>query len=67
MRDEFDRRKHRFPQSRCFEDLALGDEFYIPSRTVTEAHFAAFQAVSGDNRPIHYDADYCRDRDTTGG
>lgn len=27
---------------------------------VTEAHFAAFQVLSGDNHPIHYDAEYCR-------
>ena len=31
-----------------------------PSRTVTEAHFSAFQAASGDNHPIHYDREYCR-------
>src|SRR5256885_3738007 len=34
----------------------------IPSRTVTEANFAAFQTVSGDNHPIHYDVEYCRER-----
>jgi acyl dehydratase len=27
---------------------------------VTEAQFLAFQAVSGDNHPIHYDREYCR-------
>ena len=27
---------------------------------MTEAHFAAFQAISGDNHPIHYDIEYCR-------
>ena len=56
----FDHRRHRFPESRFFEDLAVGERFYIPSRTVTEANFAAFQTVSGDNHPIHYDAEYCR-------
>ncbi len=45
---------------RCFEDFVVGEEFYIPSRTVTEAHFSAFQAVSGDNHPSHYDREYCK-------
>ncbi len=49
-------------ESRYFEDLAVGERFYIPSRTVTEAHFAAFQTVSADNHPIHYDVEYCRER-----
>jgi len=58
--DDFDRRQHRFPESRFFEDLAVGERFNIPSRTVTEANFAAFQTVSADNHPIHYDVEYCR-------
>ena len=29
---------------------------------MTEAHFAAFQTVSADNHPIHYDLEYCRER-----
>jgi acyl dehydratase len=62
MTEGFDRRQHRFALSRYFEDLGVGERFYIPSRTVTEAHFAAFQTLSGDNHPIHYDAEYCRDR-----
>jgi acyl dehydratase len=49
----FDRSQHRFPESKFFEDLKVGDSFYIPSRTVTDANFAAFQTVSGDNHPIH--------------
>jgi acyl dehydratase len=58
----FDRSRHRFREARYFDDLAVGERFYIPSRTVTEAHFAAFQTVSGDNHPIHYDVEYCRER-----
>ena len=46
--------------TRWFEELEVGEVFHIPSRTVTEAHFAAFQAISGDNHPIHYDVEYCR-------
>jgi acyl dehydratase len=51
---------HRFGPSRYFEDLAVGERFYIPSRTMTEALFAAFQLASADNHPIHYDRVYCR-------
>jgi acyl dehydratase len=61
MSEGFDWRRRRFPESRYFEDLVIGEEFYIPSRTVTEANFAAFQAVSADNHPIHYDIEYCRE------
>ena len=43
-----------------FEGLSVGQRFNLPSRTVTEAHFAAFQAISGDNHPIHYDRAYCQ-------
>ena len=43
-----------------FEDLTLGQRFPIPSRTMTDALFAAFQLASGDNHPIHYDVEYCR-------
>ena len=53
-------RDHRFAPTRWFEDFALGERFYIPSRTQTEALFAAFQLASGDNDPIHYDVEYCR-------
>src|SRR5262252_8827715 len=62
MSEDFDPPRHRFPERRFFEDLAIGERFYIPSRTVTEAHFTAFQTLSADNHPIHYDAGYCRER-----
>jgi acyl dehydratase len=60
MTEPFDPVSHRAGPSRYFEDFKLGDSFYIPSRTVTEAQFLAFQAASGDNHPIHYDREYCR-------
>jgi len=56
----FDHRQHRFAAPRYFEDMVLGETFYLPSRTLTDANFAAFQTVSGDNHPIHYDREYCR-------
>jgi len=43
-----------------FEDLKVGDIFRAPSRTLTDAHAAAFQTVSADNHPIHYDVGYAR-------
>jgi acyl dehydratase len=53
---------HRFAPTRWFEDFAVGERFWIPSRTQTEALFGAFQLASGDNDPIHYDIEYCRRR-----
>jgi acyl dehydratase len=49
-----------FGPQRYFEDFVIGETFYIPSRTVTDGQFAAFQAASGDNHPIHYDRPYCQ-------
>ena len=66
MTESFDRGRHRFGEPRYFEDLAVGERFYIPSRTMTEAHFAAFQTISADNHPIHYDLEYCRERGLKG-
>ena len=62
MSSSFDRRQHRIGEPRYFEDLAVGERFYIPSRTMTEVHFSAFQTISADNHPIHYDVEYCRER-----
>jgi acyl dehydratase len=45
---------------RSFEALCVGEIFRNPSRTLTEANFAAFQTVSLDNHPIHYDDEYCK-------
>ena len=47
-------------ESRFFEDFSLGERFNLPARTMSEAHFLAFQAASGDNHPIHYDRRYCQ-------
>ena len=58
----FDPAEHRRHKTRWFDELALGDRFALPSRTMTEALFLAFQAVSGDNHPIHYDVEFCRRR-----
>ncbi len=60
MSDRFDPAAHRVVPQRGFEDLMVGEKFALPSRTITEANFAAFQTVSCDNHPIHYDVEYCR-------
>ncbi len=52
----------RYSAPRWFEDFEVGERFYIPSRTMTEAIFSAFQLASGDNHPIHYDRHYCADQ-----
>jgi acyl dehydratase len=57
---EFDPLGHRLAAARYFEDFRVGERFNLPSRTMTEALFAAFQLASGDNHPIHYDVEYCR-------
>jgi len=63
----FDPTRHRMvPEQRWFEDFYRGERFVLPSRTMTEAIFLAFQAASGDNHPIHYDAEYCRARGMPG-
>jgi len=63
----FDPARHRMvPGQRWFEDFALGERFVLPSRTMTEAVFLAFQAASGDNHPLHYDVAYCRARGMPG-
>ena len=46
--------------ARRFEDLRVGEVFRAPSRTLTDAHASAFQTVSADNHPIHYDVEYAR-------
>lgn len=56
------KRDHKYGESRYLEDFTVGETFYIPSRTMTEAIFAAFQLASGDNDPIHYDVEYCQER-----
>jgi acyl dehydratase len=59
----FDPAQHRMiVEQRWYGDFKLGERFVIPSRTMTEGVFAAFQAASGDNHPVHYDVEYCRAR-----
>lgn len=52
--------QHRLVPAKAFADLKVGDRYPLPSRTIGDANFAAFQTVSLDNHPIHYDGEYCR-------
>ncbi len=64
---KFDPARHRMiPNQRWFEDFTLGERFILPSRTMTEAVFLAFQGASGDNHPVHYDVEYCKVRGMPG-
>lgn len=62
MTAPFDPARHRRFENRWFDDFKLGERFVLPSRTMTDALFLAFQSASGDNHPIHYDVEYCRRR-----
>ena len=48
--------------SKYFEDFSIGDKYILPSRTQTSAIFSMFQGASGDNDPIHYDKEFCKQR-----
>jgi len=54
----FDPQDFALVPSRTFEQLVVGEVFRAPSRTLTDAHASAFQAVSADNHPVHYDAEW---------
>ncbi|HWD50368.1 MAG TPA: MaoC family dehydratase [Rhizomicrobium sp.] len=57
---DFKPEDHRVVALRSFDELRLGEVFRNPSRTIGDGNFAAFQTVSLDNHPIHYDAEYCK-------
>lgn len=57
---EFEPTAHLVVPQRGFSSLAVGEVFRAPSRTLEGANFSAFQTVSLDNHPIHYDTEYCR-------
>ncbi len=44
---DFDPAQHRMCDPSYFEDLEVGQTFYINSRTQTDALFSAFQLASG--------------------
>lgn len=56
----FSKEDFKIVEPRTFKELNIGDIFRAPSRTLTDAHASAFQAVSADNHPIHYDIEYAK-------
>ena len=59
MSEAFDPLSRPLVPHRSFDALRIGERFPCPARTLTDAHFSAFQLISGDNHPIHYDRPYC--------
>jgi acyl dehydratase len=57
---QFDPANFLLVPARTFDDLQIGDIFRAPSRTLTDAHASAFQTVSADNHPVHYDAEWAK-------
>jgi hypothetical protein len=53
-RDAFDPTNDPIVPPKRFEDLKVGDVFRAPGRTLTPSITSAFQAVSLDNNPRHY-------------
>jgi acyl dehydratase len=45
---------------RSFEDIAVGDEYESPGRTVTEADIVIFAGLSGDYNVLHTDAEHMK-------
>jgi acyl dehydratase len=43
-----------------FEDLAVGDEWESPRRTITEAEVVLFAGLTGDFNPLHMDHEAAR-------
>jgi acyl dehydratase len=43
-----------------FDDLAVGDEWVSPRRTVTESDVVAFACLSGDFNALHVDHEFAR-------
>ncbi len=56
----FDPKNYPIVPPKRFEDLEVGDVFRAPGRTLTEALTSAFQTVSLDNNPRHYNDVYAK-------
>ncbi len=49
-------------RQRYLDDFTPGEVFASLPQTLSDKHFAAFAAMTGDAHPLHYDAGYARDR-----
>ena len=45
---------------RYLDDFTLGEVFKSSPHILSDKHFAAFAAMTGDAHPLHYDSDYAR-------
>ncbi|HXH82131.1 MAG TPA: MaoC/PaaZ C-terminal domain-containing protein [Candidatus Tectomicrobia bacterium] len=45
---------------RYFEDIAVGEEYESPGRTVTETDIVIFAGLSGDYNVLHTDAEFMK-------
>jgi acyl dehydratase len=48
------------PPRRYFEDIAIGDSYESPGRTVTETDIVLFAGLSGDYNILHTDAEFMK-------
>ena len=49
-------------KNKYFEDFSIGYKYILSSRTQTSGIFSMFQGVSGDNDPIHYNVEFCKQK-----
>jgi 3-hydroxybutyryl-CoA dehydratase len=47
---------------RYLDDFTPGEVFKSLPQTLSDKHFAAFAAMTGDAHPLHYEVKYARDR-----
>ena len=57
--DAVGKRIATMPQ-RYLDDFAPGEVFKSAPHILSDKHFSAFAAMTGDAHPLHYDPDYAR-------
>jgi len=50
----------RYDRFKTLDEMELGEKFYTPSRTVTEADCVLFTSLAGLKAPLFVDAEYSR-------
>jgi acyl dehydratase len=50
-------------RGKYFQDFNVGDEFYTPARTVTEADIINWSYLSGDWNPVHTNEEFAKKSD----
>ena len=49
-------------KNKYFEDFNIIDKYILPSRKQTSCIFSMSQGMSGDNDPILYDVEFCKQK-----